>query len=173
MKLVFKILFRPRQALSDVLSCSLRCSVNYALSLASLGSILSFISLYFIKKESFLKVLNYVIVIYFLDLISVVVFGLYLSKRMEQSFKDAFRLSVFSTVPVWLSDLVDIYQPLRPLSTLGLLYSVYILFLWLRNLQVESIPIHLGVYVMLYVLNAVASEAIIQNPVVREILKGS
>ncbi len=138
--------------------------------LASIGSILSFISLYFFEREPLEKVIFYSLVIYLLDILSVLLFGFYLAIFLSVKYTEALNISVFATVPVWLSDVVDIYQPLRPLSVLGLFYSVYILFLWFKNLNARNPKFHIVVYILFYFANALISEAIFKNPLVRKIL---
>ena len=125
------------------------------------------------EGEPLNRVIAYCLLIYFLDILSVFLFTFYLSKVLNMKFIEAFNISVFATVPVWISDIVDIYQPLRPMSVLGLLYSLYILFTWLKDLNVKSAGIHLAVYVFLYFANALISEAIFKNPLVKKILNTS
>ena len=173
MALIFKILLKPKESLKEVLEKPSFVSLIYALSLASIGSILSFTSLYFFEGEPLIKVMFYSLLIYILDILSVFLFGFYLSKMLGIEFKKVFNVAVFATVPVWISDVVDICQPLRPLSILGLLYSVYILWIWFNVLKVKNSMLHIGVYVFLYFANALISEAIFQNPLVKKILNTS
>ena len=170
LKLGLKVITRPREALHHLKTVSLKSSFSYAFVLASVGSILSFVSLYFFEGENVFKVITYSLLIYILDIISVVCFGFYLSIWGKIDIKTALNISIFATTPVWLSDIVDLYQPLRPLSTLGLLYSIYILFLWLRSLKLKKILLHVGTYLVLYILNAFISEVFFQNPLVKKIL---
>ena len=170
MKEILKVLFNPSESLEEVLRKSPQTSLIYAFALASIGSILSFISLYFFEREPVAKVLLYSVVIYALDIISVLLFSFYLSVFLSIKFPQALNISVFASVPVWISDIVDIYQPLRFLSVLGLFYSIYILFLWFRSLSVENKKLHIGIYVSLYFANALISEAIFKNPLVKKFI---
>lgn len=156
--------------MDEVLQKSPRVSLIYAFILASIGSILSFISLYFFEREPLEKVIFYSLVIYLLDILSVLLFAFYLAVFLSVKYTEALNISVFATVPVWLSDVVDIYQPLRPLSVLGLFYSVYILFLWFKNLNARNPKLHIVMYILFYFANALISEAIFKNPLVRKIL---
>ncbi len=173
MVLPLKILLKPLEVLKEMERVSFYSALLYAFILASIGSILSFISLYLFEKENLIKVVSYSILIYVLDIMSVFLFAYYLKKFKAFNFKKAFVLTTFATTPVWLSDIVDIYQPLRPLSTLGLIYAVYILHLWFKELGIRKYLFPIAIYVILYFLNAIISEAIFKNPLLKNILNTS
>ena len=182
---IFKILISPKKEWSAVLEGSesgFYIFKKYALTFALIGPVLSFYSLYFTENFSFLNAIIYSITTYVLDLLVVVIFAFIFSKISKNfyfvNFDKSLKFITIVYIVIWLSDIVDIYQPLRILSNVGLIYSFYLLYTGIIHLEkkiekskvnklfIISSFIHLG----LYILDAAISEMIAMNPLLKEML---
>ncbi len=170
-------LFKSRESKTDLF-------LNYGFTFALIGPVLSFYSLYFQENYQIKKVLTYSLTTYILDLMTVIVLSIFVFSIFKlfkniKNYDTAFKISLFIYIPIWLSDIVDIYQPLRILSNLGLIYSFFILYkglevlfnLHLRNKKdlifFTSIAV---IHLVLYVLNAFVSELIVTNPILKSLI---
>ncbi|NPA53925.1 MAG: hypothetical protein GXO21_04585 [Aquificae bacterium] len=176
LKLAFSILLKPKDFLQKdfIEKLSYSFTLRYMLTLALIGPILSFYSMFIIENISIGKTILYCITTYVLDIICVYIFAYILSFfEKEGNFFTFFKITVFSSTAIWISDIVDIHQILRPLSSLGLLYSLYLLYIAFKNFSIPSkrILAYISLFVILYILNALVAESIVQNPLVAKILK--
>ncbi len=170
-------IFRAKESKFDLF-------LNYGITFALIGPVLSFYSLFFQENYPIKKVLTYSLTTYILDLITVLVLSVFVFLifkffNKSKNFDYAFKIALFIYIPIWISDFVDIYQPLRILSNLGLIYSFYVLykglqFLFNIDLRQKTDFIFyssiIGIHFLLYVLNAIISEVIATNPVLKEFL---
>ncbi len=186
-KRVFNLLIKPSKEWESIIKSresEIDLFLNYGLTFALIGPVLSFYSLFFKENYPLKKVLTYSSATYILDLLNVIVlsffvFFIFKILKSVRSFEYAFKISLFSYIPIWISDIVDIYQPLRILSNLGLIYSFYILYTGLQYLFKIDIKkkedfsffiLIVVVHVFLYSLNAFVSEMIVTNPVLKEFI---
>ncbi len=176
LRLAFSILFKPKKFLQkDFLEkISSSFALKYMLLLALIGPILSFYSMFVSEGIPLGKTIFYCVTTYILDIVCVYTFGYFVFfLEKKEDFSTYFKITVFSSTAIWISDIVDISQILRPLSTLGLLYSLYLLYVAFKNFSVprKRILAYIIVFVILYMLNALVAESIVQNPLVAKILK--
>jgi len=174
-KIPFFIIFKPYETWKYVLKkdINLRFTVFYMFALASIGPILSFFNISFIEKLSTSKALTYSLVTYILDVSFSFLFAFILKFLLKVDFEKALKISVFSQTAIWLSDIVDISQYLRPLSNIGLALSLYSLFFVLKNIfkiNYKRLFIIIALFLILYILNALISELIVLNPYLKALL---
>jgi len=185
-KRIFNLIFSPKNEWNKIFqedSTGFSVFKEYGLRLALIGPFLSFYSLYFEENYSISTTLLYSITTYILDLLSVLIFAFILSKISKNygqqiNFDTALKFITFIYVPIWLSDVVDIYQPLRILSNIGLIYSFYLLYTGLTNLiKNENLDIKKffiicsGIHLGIYVLDALISEIIVMNPLIKDLIE--
>lgn len=191
MKTIFKraidLLIKPSKAWEEIFrpqESKLDLFLNYGITFALIGPICSFYSLYFQENYPLEKVFTYSLTTYILDLItvlilSVLIFLIFKYFQKSRYFDYAFKIALFIYIPIWFSDFVDIYQPLRILSNLGLIYSFFILYKGLQVLfdidlkRKQDLIFYLsisGIHILLYALNAAVSEMIVTNPILKEIV---
>jgi len=148
--------------------------LKYVLTLALIGPVLSLFSMTVIEGITFKKSIFYSITTYIMDIISVYIYAVIIRLLdKEVDLQSSLKISAFGSTPVWLSDIVDIYQPLRPLSTLGLLYSLYIIYMAIKLKSPKGyrvVGLLLFVFIVLYVVNSLIAESIVQNPIVRQVI---
>ncbi len=186
-KRIFNLISHPKkewQSIFQEKDTGFSVFKEYGLRLALIGPFLSFYSLYFEENYSIPHALTYSISTYILDLVSVIIFAFIFSKISEKyfysiNFDTALKFITYVNVPIWLSDIVDIYQPLRILSNLGLIYSFYLLYtgivylgknqsgLDIKRFFIICSGIHLGIYM----LNALISEMIAMNPLMKKLIE--
>jgi len=177
LKTVIKLLLKPDKYWKDYLSLystGREYLIKQALPLATVGPLLSFYSLQAQEGYATEVAFLYSATTYVMDILTVIVFAFILSKTAKKEMDTAVKLSVGTNIPVWLSDVVDIYQPLRILSSLGLFYSIYLLWtgleaVGLKKYRAFAVVLHLS----LYLINAFLSELIALNPLVKEFFKNS
>ena len=175
LKVVLNILLKPKYFFEKLLQEKLEISfvIKYMLLLNLIGPVFSFYSMHFIENISIGRSFLYAVSTYILDIISIIIFT-YLVERLEKKdFQFLFTLAVFIYTPIWLSDVVDINQYLRPLSNLGLLYSLVLLYIAFSTLEMKNkkILFYEGVFILLYMLDAFIAEMIVQNPWVKMLIK--
>ncbi len=175
LKVVLNILLKPKDFFEKLLQEKLEISfvIKYMLLLNLIGPAFSFYSMHFIENISIGRSFLYAVSTYILDIISIIIFA-YLVKRLEKrDFQFLFTLAVFIYTPIWLSDVVDINQYLRPLSNLGFLYSLVLLYIAFSTLKMKNkkILLYEGVFILLYMLDAFIAEMIVQNPWVKMLIK--
>jgi hypothetical protein len=187
-KRVFNLLIKPSEAWEEIFKLresKVDLFLNYGFTFALIGPILSFYSLYFQEKYPIKKVLTYSLTTYILDLITVIILSLLVLLvlrifKKTKNFDYAFKIALFIYIPIWLSDFVDIYQPLRILSNIGLIYSFFILYKGLKisfqiNLKIKKdLTFFLtisGTHLLLYITNAFISELIVTNPFLKTIIQ--
>lgn len=141
---------------------------KYALTFGLIGPVLSFISL---KDIFFQKAIIYAPATYIADMTVLFVFSFLVSKLLKIDFPTVMKFYILVNIPIWLSDIFDIYQPLRVLSNLGFLYSFYLLYIGLKFFKKEKyiLPVFV-IHLVLYVLDAVLSEIIATNPILKKML---
>ncbi len=148
--------------------------LRYVLTLALIGPVLSLFSMTVIEGITLKKALFYAVTTYIMDIISVYVYAIIVRLLdREIDLQSSLKISAFGSTPVWLSDIVDIYQPLRPLSTLGLIYSLYIIYMAIKLKSPKGykiVGLLLLIFIVLYVLNSLIAESIVQNPIVKQIV---
>ena len=174
-KIPFFLLIKPRLVIKEVIETkfSLFSILLYMLVLNSIGPLLSIYSMYIKENLPIEKAVIYSVITYILDILSILIFSFFLSKTENNlSYKDSFQFSVIVYTPIWLSDIVDISQYLRPLSSLGLIYSLILLILLFKFLKKDKpyIFISLTVYIILYILDSLIAESIITNPILKKLL---
>ncbi len=108
-----------------------------ALFLNAIGPTLSFFSLTTQSGYSESRALFYSVATYLLDLLSIAVFAIVLNKMENLSLEKAIQISIIVYISLWLFDVVDLFQPLRPLSNLGLIFSLWLLYRKLKTLGLE------------------------------------
>jgi len=171
----FLIVFKPLKTWKYLLkNVDFKFTVIYMLILASIGPILSFFNITYIEKLPLNRAILYSLTTYFFDTSFSFLFAFILAKLLKLDFLTAFKISVFSQTAIWLSDVVDISQYLRPLSNIGLALSLYSLYLVLnRILSVDKKRtfVSIGIFLILYMVNAFVSELILTNPYLKKILK--
>ncbi len=174
-KVVFEVLFKPRDFFKGVIKKRFRVPflIKYMLLLNLIGPSLSFYSMHFVEHISAGRSLLYALLTYILDIVCIFVFAYLVSFLEKKDFYLFLEISIFVYTPIWLSDIVDIYQYLRPLSNLGLLYSLFLVYRAFSalNIKKEKIFLHIGVFLLLYVLDAFIAETIVQNPWVEMIIR--
>ncbi len=170
------IFLRPFKTWMYILNrVNLKFSVIYMLILASIGPIFSFYNIHFIENFPIQKALTYSLTTYFLDTSFSFLFAYILTIILKIDFEKALKISIFSQTAIWLSDIVDISQYLRPLSNIGLalsLYSLYFVLKKILNIELKYIAVLIAIFLILYSLNAFISEMIFTNPYLKMILKG-
>ena len=148
--------------------------LKYVLVLALIGPTLSFFSMHIIEGIPLRKTVLYALATYFMDIISVYIFAWIITLFDRKiSYKDALKISAFGSTAIWLSDIVDIHQILRPLSIIGFLYSLYLIYMGLKlksQKDIKTILVMLILFGILYALNSLIAESIVQNPVVKNII---
>ncbi len=175
-RISLKVILFPKKFWTDIFHRNVKLSfvTKYMLSLALIGPILSVFSMSVIGDISFKKSLLYAVTTYLLDIASVYIFAFLVSVIDKNiRLKTAINIAVFGSTPIWLSDIVDIYQPLRPLSTIGLLYSLYIIYMAIKLKSPKGhkiVGLLLFIFILLYVLNAAIAESIVKNPLVKQII---
>ncbi len=176
LKIIFEIIFSPRSFFESFLrkDLPLKIVVVYVFILNSIGPVLSFYSMHILEKIPLEKTVEYCVSTYILDIVSIVIFSL-LFYAFEKRNNLVFFIKLFSLAytPIWISDIADINQYLRPLSTLGLFYSIYILYTIFLFMDIfkTKIVLYLLVFVILYILDAALAETIVKNPFLMEFLK--
>ncbi len=172
-KVILKIIFKPKEFFKgDIYKVySLPFLIFYMLILNSIGPFLSLYSMHVKEKIPLSQALLYSISTFFLDIFSIAIFAFFLYKKTDKDLYTAFKVSLFIYTPIWLSDFVDISQILRPLSSLGFIYSLYLLYLWLKLSSLRGIPLYMVFFTILYLLDAYIAELIVQSPVVKYFLK--
>ena len=140
--------------------------LKYALIFGLIGPVLSFISL---KDISFQKAVIYAPTTYIADMTVLFIFSSLAAKLLKIDFSTVMKFYILVNIPIWLSDIFDIYQPLRVLSNLGFLYSFYLLYIGLKFFKKEKylLPVFV-IHLVLYVLDAVLSEIIATNPILKK-----
>jgi len=186
-KTAFNLIIKPKSTWQHIFKLKISkvdLFLNYGLTFALIGPVLSFYSLYIEENYPIKKVLTYSLTTYVLDLLSVLIlasflFFIFILFKNYKNFDSAFKLSLFIYIPIWLSDIVDIYQPLRILSNVGLIYSLYLLYLGLKIIFDIKISMKkdfiffifiCSIHLILYILDALFSEIIVTNPVLKEFL---
>jgi len=145
--------------------------LNFSLGL--IGPVLSFTSLTEQLQYSYKQALTYSIATFFADFFSIIIVSyifFYLSKKCE--YKYWLLIYTFSYTVIWISDIFDINQSLRFLSSLGLFFSIFTLYYLLGKLNLEKRKkvIFIIIHILFYFLDAVVSEIIATNPFLKEIL---
>ncbi len=172
-KVVYKVLLYPKEFFKNI-SADTKQTLIYMLTLNAIGPSLSFYSMYFSEGIPLEKTVLYAISTYVFDIFSILIFSLLIFlMEKEKSFSFYFSLSVFVYTPIWIGDISDINQYLRPLSNIGFLYSIYLLFVALNSLKMKKIKaiMYIFVFITLYILDALCAEMIVQNPWVKKILR--
>ncbi|NPA12669.1 MAG: hypothetical protein GXO45_01640 [Aquificae bacterium] len=144
---------------------------RYGITFALIGPVLSFYSITTQTGHSWQKALLYSITTYILDLAVVVVFSAVLSKILKIPFSKMLSVYTVVNIPIWLSDIVDIYQPARILSSVGLLYSFVVLFRGLNFLRGEGYILACVLHIILYTLNSLVAEMIVANPILAKLIQ--
>ncbi|NPA54437.1 MAG: hypothetical protein GXO21_07200 [Aquificae bacterium] len=174
-KVVLKLLFKPGEYWEEYLSLEnsgWKYLIKYGLTLALIGPVLSFFSLKLQEGYSDIDALVYSVTTYFMDIATVIVFSFITSRFLKVDFSLLMKIYVGVNFPIWLSDIVDIYQPLRFLSNIGLLYSFYILWSGLGFIKQKDKFIWTAlIHLVLYVSNATISELIATSPLVKKVLQ--
>jgi len=170
------ILFRPFKTWMYIINqnVDIKFTILYMLTLASIGPILSFYNITFIEKLPITRAVLYSLTTYILDTTFSILFAYILKTLLKMDNKKALKISIFSQTAIWLSDIVDISQYLRPLSNIGLALSLYSLYFVLKNIiktKIKYVLILIAVFLFLYIINALISEMILTNPYLKEILK--
>ncbi len=175
-KLAIKMILFPKRTWHEILHKRIVgiFILKYIAVLALIGPVLSFFSMYVIEGLEIKKVATYSIVTYTFDIASVYIFAIFI-KIVDDSinYKTALKISAFGSTAIWLSDIVDIYQYLRPLSILGFLYSLYLIYMGLKltlKKDIKYIAVLLIIFSILYGLNSLVAETIVQNPVIKEVI---
>ena len=173
-KIPVLIFVKPRKTLKEIIKTEISpiSIFVFMLILNSIGPLLSLYSLYITGSYTLTKSLIYAVGTYLLDIISIFVFSLFLNKSIKNfSLSDSFKFSVIIYTPIWLSDIVDINQYLRPLSSLGLIYSLFLLFLFLKIINKEKgyILVAITLFLLLYFFDSFIAELIITNPILEKI----
>ena len=169
---IFKLIFKPSEYWPEFekdRSSWQEYFLKYALTFGLIGPVLSFISL---KDISFQKAIIYAPVTYIADMTVLFIFSFFTAKLLRMDFSTIMKFYILVNIPIWLSDVFDIYQPLRVLSNIGFLYSFYLLYTGLRFFKKEKyiLPVFV-IHLVLYVLNAVLSEVIATNPILKKMIK--
>ncbi|NPA51470.1 MAG: hypothetical protein GXO22_01075 [Aquificae bacterium] len=175
-RLAFSLLFSPRETWQRLLYSKVtkRFIFSYVFTLASIGPVLSFFSMYILENISLQKTLVYCVVTFVLDILSVYIYGV-LIKSFDRgiNYETALKISAFGSTGIWLSDIVDIYQYLRPLSIFGFFYSMYLMYIVFREILKKDfryIIFMLAVFSVLYGLNSLIAESIVQNPIIKKVV---
>ena len=175
-KLAIKIILFPKKTWYEILhkEISYLFIFRYVLLLALIGPILSFFSMFFLEGIYLKKTIAYSLTTYFLDIISVYAFAVFIRIFDKSiSFATALKISAFGSTAIWLSDIVDIYQYLRPLSIIGFLYSLYLIYMGLKLSSKKDLKYIVGLLIIfsaLYGINSLIAESIVQNPVIKEVI---
>jgi hypothetical protein len=173
LKTAFFAVLRPKDFFKTFKDIPLNFTLRYMFTLALIGPILSFYSMFVIENIPLWRTVLYGITTYFLDILCTYIFAFILYKLEKRERFDLYlKLAVFSSTAIWLSDIVDIHQMLRPLSTVGLLYSLYLLYVAFSYMRISAkrIFVYIFIFIILYVLNALIAEAIVQNPIVARLM---
>lgn len=173
---IFSVLFKPKEFFQHLLKHKVESSflLIYMILLNLIGPTLSFYSMHFIEHISISRSLLYAIVTYFLDIICIFIFAYFVNfLEGEKNFYLFLEITIFVYTPIWLSDIVDLNQYLRPLSNLGLLYSLALIFVAFSNIGIKrrNIFLYIFAFLILYVLDAFFAEMIVQNPWVKMLIK--
>ena len=175
LKTALSVVLRPKKFWIEIYSrkISYQFIAEYVFLFALIGPVLSIISMYFIERIPLNKTVLYSVTTYFMDIISVYIYAFVVKFNKKLDFNTALKITAFASTPIWLSDIVDIYQFLRPLSSLGLLYSLYLLYtaFQVKNAKKDFILFALITFILLYTLNSLIAESIVQNPVIAKLLK--
>ena len=151
---------------------SLKTLFLIALVLALIGPTLSFFSLQSQGNYSEKVAITYAISTYILDFLHLFILGLVINEISNIDLKSSLKIAIFAYYPMWIFDFVDIYQPLRPLSNVGLLISFIVLYKLLKSdLGRNKLIILLMLHLVLYGLNALIAESIATNPVLKKIME--
>ncbi len=172
---VLKALIKPKEYIGNIFSDKKSGWYHffvYGFTFALIGPVLSLYSLIFQMSYSFNKAVLYSLTTYFMDLLTVIIFSFLLSVLSDLNFEKILKFYVVVNIPVWIGDIFDIYQPIRILSSLGFLYSFYVLWIGIGTLNLRKQAVFIiGLHLILYVLNALLSEMIATNPLLLKILK--
>ncbi len=144
----------------------------YAFTLGLIGPVLSFFTLQTQAGYGTERALLYAVVSFVADLLSILIFAKVYS-RFAGSFEEAALESLAAYLPMWLFDLFDAYQPLRFLSNLGLLVSIFVLNRLMGNRRLTAkVRLNLiTLWVVLYALDGFLSEFIAASSLARWIVK--
>ncbi len=175
LKIALSVVLHPEKFWIEIYSrkISYKFVAKYVFLLALIGPVLSIISMHFIERIPLNKTILYSVTTYFMDIISVYIYAYFVIKSNKKlDFNTALKITAFASTPIWLSDIVDIYQLLRPLSSLGLLYSLYLLYtaFKVKNAKKDFILFALIIFILLYTLNSLIAESIVQNPFIEKYL---
>ncbi len=170
--MILKVLIRPEyweKILRDK-KTGWEYLVKYGLSFALIGPTLSFFSLRLQSGYPVQKAFLYSVTTYLMDLLMIIVFSYTISKLFKKELNPILKFYTIVNIPIWLSDIVDIYQPLRILSNAGLLYSFYVLWTGSKYLNIRKFYLFIAViHIFLYVINALVSELIATNPILKKL----
>ena len=139
-----------------------------SLTLGLIGPVLSYFTLQSQGGYSQETALAYAATSYLLDVLSVVLFALFLRSRFGLSVKRAFYVSTVAYVPLWIFDLFDAYQQLRFLSNGGLLVSL----LYLKRKLESGFAGSAALFAFLYVVDALVAESIASSSLFKEVIGG-
>ncbi|WP_097001052.1 YIP1 family protein [Persephonella hydrogeniphila] len=144
---------------------------KYGLSFALIGPILSFFSLTSQSNYSMQKALLYSTTTYFMDILMIIIFSYTISKILKKDLNQILKFYTVVNIPIWISDVVDIYQPLRILSNVGLIYSFYVLWTGSGFVTIKKYYFFIAIFhILLYIINAFLSELIATNPILKALL---
>ncbi len=173
MVILLKILLKPKKYWPEYIKSDvpgIKVFIYYAPVFALIGPFLSYFSLTASGYSSSRAVL-YSITTYILDLAVVFIFSCIFSKISRLTPDTVLKIYTAVNIPIWLSDVVDIYQPARILSNIGFIYSFYLLWVSLQTVNKSRIFIHGGfLHLFLYAGNAVISELIATNPLILKLI---
>ncbi|NPB05617.1 MAG: hypothetical protein GXO08_04465 [Aquificae bacterium] len=146
----------------------------FALTLGLIGPVASFFTLQGQLGYSPFRALLYSVVSFWADLLSIILFALFLSKVFGKRFDAALEVSLLSYLPMWVFDAFDLYQPLRFLSNAGFLTSLFVLWRLLGkkfSLSARGRVLLLLLWTVLYAADALVSEAIAASPLAAKVFK--
>jgi len=158
--------------LTTFLNKPLSTVIKVGLILALIGPTLSFFSLILQLNYPSYKALFYALTTYVLDIAVTFIFGVYLSRTSSLSLYKSLKISFVANYPVWICDIFDIYQPLRILSNIGILFGIAFLFKKLSDYKDGKYAIFsIIIYILLYILDSIVSELIATNPILKTLLQ--
>jgi len=142
------ILMSPKEALASVkaeempLADTMKQYVAILAAIPAVGYFIghALIGLPLVGRLSFGQTLVFAVISYVLQLILVIVFAKVIDALASnfggvKSETNSFKLAVYSSTPGWVAGAFNLIPTLSPLSYLGLLYGIYILYLGLPILM--------------------------------------
>lgn len=151
------------------MSKGLKLFLSAYFTLGLVGPVLSYFSLQGVGFSPE-RALLYSALTFLFDGLSVILFALYI-RRWGGEWDGALYTSTLVYLPLWLFDLFDISQSLRPLSNLALPLSLYLIYKSGKGrAPFKEVLLGETLFLALYALNGLTAELIASSPLFKRLL---